>query len=180
MRMTIAAVVAALAFGALALRSNERAAAVPQTPPPKAAPSKEAPLHRGGYLNSYIALLKSDLNARRTGFITEGLRLNEKEAAVFWPIYQSYEADRKKLRDAGHQLMKDYAANYGGMTDAKSKELIRRRFELESQRLKLEEAYFKRLEKVLPGKTVARFFQLEYRFRLMSDLKITSEVPLIE
>ena len=157
-----------------------RQTAPPQTSPPQAAPPKEAPLHRGGYLNSYIALLRSDLDARKTGFITEGLRLTDKEAAVFRPVYRGYEGDRKRLDDARRRLLKDYADNYGRMTDAKASELIRRRFELEGQRVALEKAYFKRLKKVLPGKTVARFFQLEYRFGLMMELKTTSEIPLVE
>ena len=171
-----AALLAAIRFERAA---TGRQAAPPQASPPQASPPKEAPLHRGGYLNSYIALLKSDLGARKTGFITEGLRLTDKEAAAFWPIYRSYEAERKRL-DARRRLIQDYADNYGRMTDAKAGELIRRRFALEEQRLALQKAYLERLEKALPGKTVARFFQLEYRFGLMTDLKISAEVPLIE
>jgi hypothetical protein len=174
MRKTIAVLLAALALGAAAGRS-ERAAADPQKAPPR-----EAPLHQGGYLNAYVALLKSDLKARKVGYIDEGLHLTDKEAAVFRPIHQSYEADLKRLDDARAQLFKDYAEHYDKMTDAKAEELVERRFALEAQRVNLWKTYFKRLNKVLPGKTVVKFFQLEYRFALMLDLKNSSEVPLIE
>lgn len=174
MRRTMAAVLASLTLFAAAARFD-RAAAGPQQ-----APAKDAPLHQGGYLNAYIALLKSDLKSRKTGFITEGLRLSDKEAAAFWPLYKEYETDLKRLDDARLVLVKDYADNSDRMTGEKAEGLIERRFELEGQRVKLERTYFKRLAKILPGKTVARFFQLEYRFSLMMDLKSSSEVPLIE
>lgn len=164
-----------LALAAAAARLD-RAAAGPQQPPP----AKESPLHRGGYLNAYIALLKSDLKSRKIGFIVEGLRLSESEAAVFWPVYKEYEADLKRLDDARLRLVKDYAENYHGMTDARAKELVERRLALEGQRVGLERKYFKRLTKVLPGRTAARFFQLDYRFGLLMSLKDVSEIPLIE
>lgn len=174
MRMLIAAVLAALAVGAAAA-SRDRAAAVPQQPP-----AKETPLHKGGYLNSYIALLKSDLRPRKTGFIKEGLRLGEKEAAAFWPIYESYEADLKRVEETRLRVIQDYLDNYERMNDDRAKELIRKKLALEEQRIELKKSYFKRFEKVLPGKALARYLQLEYRFGLMMDLKNTAEVPLVE
>ena len=176
MRKVIAAVavMAALVIGGAAVRS-EHAAARPQT-----APARQAPLHKGGYLNAYIALLKSDLNSRKANFIREGLRLNEKEAAAFWPIYRSYEADLKRVEDSRRQLSRDLMDNYDTMTDDKAKELIKRKLATEGRRVEVKRVYLKRFEKVLPGKTLARFLQLEYRFGLLIDLKSTADTPLIE
>ena len=176
MRRLIAAVAvtAALAAGGAAGRS-EHAAAGPQS-----APAREAPLHKGGYLNAYIALLKSDVKSRKAGFIREGLRLNEKEAAAFWPIYKDYEADLKRVDDARRQLIQDLMDNYDKMSDDRAKELIKRKLATEGQRVEVKRTYLKRFEKVLPGKTLARFLQLEYRFGLLIDLKNTAEIPLIE
>ncbi|MFL6229194.1 MAG: hypothetical protein ACJ741_10475 [Pyrinomonadaceae bacterium] len=170
----ITAVLAALALGVVAVCVG-RAAADTQAPR-----AQEPPLHQGGYLNSYIALLKSDLKARKAGYISEGLRLSDQESVAFRPIYLSYEADVKRLDDARLQLTQEYADHYDKMTDAKAVELIEKRLALEAQRVETERTYFKRVAKVLPGKRAARFFQLEYRFRLMLDLKGVSEIPLIE
>ncbi|MFL6283493.1 MAG: hypothetical protein ACJ74Q_10180 [Pyrinomonadaceae bacterium] len=172
-RKTIAVALAALALGAVAVAGGAGGG-------PQDAPVKQAPLHQGGYLNSYIALLKSDLRSRKASFIAEGLRLTDKEAAVFRPVYKDYEADLKRLDDARLLLVKDFSDNSDNMTGEKASALIERRFELEGRRVVLERTYFRRLAKVLPAKTVARFFQLEYRFSLMMDLKSASEVPLIE
>lgn len=176
MRTLIAAVavVALLAAGAAAGRSEQAAAG------PRQAHAKEPPLHRGGYLNAYIALLKSDVKSRKAGFIREGLRLNEKEAAAFWPIYKSYEADLKRVDDSRRQLIQDLMDNYETMSDDRAKELIKRKLATEGQKVEVKRAYLKRFEKILPGKTLARFLQLEYRFGLLIDLKNTAEIPLIE
>jgi hypothetical protein len=174
MRRTIAAFVIPLALFAAAARLD-RAAAGPQQ-----APAREAPVHKGGYLNAYIALLKSDLKSRKAGFIKEGLRLSEKEAAAFWPLYQSYESDLKAVEETRLKVIQDYFDNYDRMTDDRAKELIKKKLALEGQRIELKKAYLKRFEKILPGKTLARYLQLEYRFGLMLDLKNTAEVPLVE
>ena len=176
MRTLIAAVavVAVLAVGGAAGRSEHVAA------DPQSAPARESPLHKGGYLNAYIALLRSDLKSRKANFIREGLRLNEKESAAFWPIYKNYEAELKRVDDSRRLLILDLMDNYDTMTDARAKELIKRKLATEGQRIEIKREYLKRFEKVLPGKTLARFLQLEYRFGLLIDLKDTAEIPLIE
>lgn len=174
MRKTVVAVLAVLAIGTTLGRS-ERAAAGPQS-----APAREAPLHQGGYLNAYIALLKSDLKSRKAGFIREGLRLNEKDMAAFWPLYRSYEADLKRVDDTRRQVIQDLMDNYDRMTDDRAKELIKKMLTTEGQRVEVKRTYLKRFEKVLSGKSFARFLQLEYRFGLLIDLKNTAEIPLIE
>ena len=176
MRRLIAAVavMAALAAGGAVGRSERVAAG------PRQAPAKEPPLHKGGFLNAYIALLKTDVKSRKAHFIREGLSLNEKEAAAFWPIYQGYEADLKRVDDSRRQLIQDLMDNYDTMTDDRAKELIKRKLATEGQRVEVKRAYLKRFEKILPGKKLARFLQLEYRFGLLIDLKNTAEIPLIE
>jgi hypothetical protein len=40
--------------------------------------------------------------------------------------------------------------------------------------------YSRQFEKVLPGKAVVRFVQLERRINLLLDVKVASDVPIIE
>ena len=182
MRRAIVAVLIALAVGVLAGRFGP-AASGSQGAATKASPARQdtaAPAQQSGYLNSYISLLRSDLRAKKTGIIAESLSLSEKESAAFWPVYKRYEGDLTKLYDARLRLIKDYADNFNTMSDAKAKEFSRRAFNLEEERVRLRRGYFKQLEKTLPGKTLARFFMLERRIDLLVDLKIASEIPIVE
>jgi hypothetical protein len=181
MRRAIVTVLVALAAGILVGRFGPSAAGS-QGATPKASPVPQGAASpvQSGYLNSYIALLRSDLRAKKTGIIAESLSLTAKESDAFWPIYKRYEGDLTKHYDARLRLIKDYADNYNTMGDAKAKELSQRVFALEEERLRLRREYFKQLEKVLPGKTLARFFMLERRIDLLVDLKIASEIPIVE
>jgi hypothetical protein len=174
MRRAIIAVVVALAFG-VAVGRRSPSAAGSQGLAPAATPVKE-----GGYLNSYIALLRSDLRAKKIGIVAESLLLTDKESDGFWPIYKRYEGDLAKLQDARLQLIKDYTDNYDKMTDAQARAFSERAFALEEWRVRLRREYFNQFAKVLPGRTLARFFMVDRRIDLLVDLKIASEIPIVE
>lgn len=129
---------------------------------------------------AYIELLRSDVKTQKVAIITEAMQFTNEEGNAFWPIYREYEVDFAKIGDARIVLIKDYAQNYETMTDEKAKELVQRGLKLEERRTKLKKKYFRKFDKVLSSKTVAKFFQLENQINLLIDLQIASELPLIK
>jgi hypothetical protein len=135
----------------------------------------------GGYAQeAYIELLRSDVKTKKVAIITEVMQFTDEEAKAFWSVYREYDFELTKIGDGRLQLIKDYAQNYETMTDEKAKELVDRALRLEGKRTKLKKKYFKKFDKVLPSKTVAKFFQLENQINLLIDLQIASELPLIK
>jgi predicted GH43/DUF377 family glycosyl hydrolase len=130
--------------------------------------------------DAYIELLRSDVKTKKVAIVTEVMQFTDEEAKVFWPVYREYELELAKIGDARIELIKDYARNYETMTDEKAKELIQRALKLEERRTKVKKQYFKKFDKVLPSKAVAKFFQLENQINLLIDLQIASELPLIK
>jgi len=130
--------------------------------------------------DAYIELLRSDVKTKKVAIITEVMHFTNEEANAFWPMYREYEFELTKIGDGRLELIKDYARNYETMTDEKAKELIEKALKLEGKRTKLKKKYFKKFDKVLPSKTVAKFFQLENQINLLIDLQIASELPLIK
>ena len=130
--------------------------------------------------DAYIELLRSDVKTKKVAIITEVMHFTNEEANAFWPMYREYEFELTKIGDGRLELIKDYAQNYETMTDEKAKELVDRALRLEGKRTKLKKKYFKKFDKVLPSKTVAKFFQLENQINLLIDLQIASELPLIK
>ena len=120
--------------------------------------------------DAYIELLRSDVKAKKVAIVTEVMQFTDQEGKVFWPVYREYELELAKIGDARIELIKDYARNYETMTDEKAKELIERALKLEERRTKLKKKYFKKFDKVLPSKAVAKFFQLENQINLLIDL----------
>ena len=48
---------------------------------------------QGSTIDSTIALVRANMQADRTAFITTEMNFNDKEGAAFWPIYQQYDYD---------------------------------------------------------------------------------------
>lgn len=128
----------------------------------------------------YIELLRQDIKKEKVGIITEVMDFTEEQIGVFWPIYREYDLELKKIGDERLAMIKDYAEHYQTLTDEKAKELMEKAFQLQQKRIKLRRAYFKKMDKVLSSKVVAKFFQLEQQIILLLDLKIASELPLID
>lgn len=142
-----------------------------------ASPAPAATQDQGPGIDSYIESLRADVRADKVAIITEAMRFNDKDAAVFWPIYKKYEFELSKLNDQRIQVIKEYADKFSTMTDADAKMMAEKMFAFESGRVDLKKKYFKEFNKVLPALTVVKFFQLEHRLDLLIDLKLASELP---
>lgn len=130
--------------------------------------------------DAYIKLLRSDVKTRKAAIIANVMQFTREESKTFWPIYREYDVELSKIGDARIALIEDYAQHYETITDDKARELVQRALKLEEKRNKLKKKYFKRFDRVLPSKTVAKFFQLENQINLLIDLQIASELPLIK
>jgi hypothetical protein len=131
-------------------------------------------------IQSYIELLRTDLNAQRRQIINETMQLDDKQARIFWPIYNDYEANLDKLGDEKLAIVQEYATNFLTMTNEKADELAQRVMTLDDQRMALRRKYYDLMKKSLPAILVVRFFQVENQIQLLVDLKIASNLPIIE
>ena len=129
---------------------------------------------------TYIELLSTDLNAQRRQIVNETMQLDDKQARIFWPIYNNYEADLDKLADEKLAIVQDYATNFLTMTNEKADELAQRVMALDDQKIALRRKYYDLMKKSLPAILVVRFFQVENQIQLLVDLRIASNLPIIE
>lgn len=129
-------------------------------------------------LDEYIKLLKTDIKADAREIISKGMvTFTEEEAKRFWPIYESYMAERGKFLDARLALITDYADNYDQMTDAKAQELLKRRFEQLKLRNQLDEKFRPQFATALSPRRLVRFYQIQQELEVMIELKAISTIP---
>jgi hypothetical protein len=133
-----------------------------------------------GSIDSYIELIRSDLQTQVKALITEAMQFNDDEAKVFWPMYREFELESSKLGDRRIAILKDYATHYEDLTDKKTEELIKKSFELQKDRIDLREEYYKKAVKLIGQKRSARWAQIEHQIQNLLDAKISSEVPLLQ
>jgi hypothetical protein len=126
-----------------------------------------------------IQLMRQDIRAQRRQIVAANLPLSTEESAKFWPVYDQYIGETIKINDGRYALVKDYAANYSTMTDAKAADFIRKWIESDKSMIDLRLKYVPIVEKVLSMKKSAMFFQIDRRAQLMIDLQLASQIPLI-
>ena len=112
--------------------------------------------------------------------IAANVTLTDTEAIKFWPVYEQYSAELKKITDTKNALIKEYAEEYGSLTDEQADSLVRRWLDSDIAAFELRKKYFPIFRKVLPGKVTATFFQVEHRLNAMIDLQLTSQLPLMQ
>jgi len=131
-------------------------------------------------LESEIELLRSDLRTGKVDIVKDALHVSGAKADAFWPLYRKYQLDLDKIGDKRIALIKDYAAHYDSMTDAKAKTLVNQALDLQAQRISLLKKYFPQFEKALGATDAAKLVQVEHLIMAAIDLQLAAEMPLIE
>ena len=126
-----------------------------------------------------IQLLRSDLQSAKNDVIAHTMQFTDAESTAFWPVYRDYARDQQTIGDSLYQVIKDYAQNYGSMTDASAGNLTQRFMDTQSKLGALRESYWPKFEKALGAKRAAKFYQVDNRLSLMVNLQLASEVPLV-
>lgn len=127
-----------------------------------------------------IDLLRKDLRAKRKQLIAANLKLNDLEAAKFWPVYDQYIAELITINDKKFGLIQEYADNWGKLTNEQSLLFTRNWLDMDIAIAQLRQKYVPMVAKVLEGRKTATFFQLDRRIAMMMDLQVSSQMPLVQ
>ena len=167
-------VILATAFAGLVLMTAKQAPAQDLAPKQTSVEVDRAPS------DDDLALFRKDVRSLRKQIIAANLDLTDAEAQQFWPIYDRYTAEMRKLFDRKFEVLNAYAANYDAITDEQADTYIQGRAAVEESILQLRLKYIPIFRKVLSGKTAALFTQIDWRLGLVIELQLASQVPMIE
>lgn len=126
-----------------------------------------------------LELLRRDLRGEKKRIIAMNVSLTETEATKFWPVYDQYAAEMSKHYDEFYAIIKDYAANQKTLTDAQAIGMIQRWSDIQVELAQTRKKYVPLVEKVIPGRKAALFFQIDRRLYELLDLSVASEIPLV-
>ena len=127
-----------------------------------------------------VKLLRQDLRSQKKQLIAANLTLTDAESTKFWPVYDQFSAEMTTLGDQKLALIKEYAKNFGSLTDAQAQSLLNRSLALDEAATPLRIKYVPIINKVLPGTKTATFFQMERRISTLIDLQVASQIPLVQ
>ena len=129
--------------------------------------------------SSEVDLLRKIFSAEKKALTEEFLQLSGSDANAFWDLYNAYETERTDLVDRRLGLIEDYADQYENLTNEQATALANRAFKIRSERLKLQQKYFKKISKAVDAKTAASFFQLESYIQAAVDFELYDAIPFV-
>lgn len=89
---------------------------------------------------------KEKLEAARVAFITNRLDLKPEQAEKFWPLFNQYNEERRKMMGKVSTLNRESMQE---LTETRAKEIIQKRFSIQQQLLDREKLFMDEITKVI-------------------------------
>jgi hypothetical protein len=127
-----------------------------------------------------LNLTREVIMVKRKAIVALNIGLTDFESKAFWPVYEEYWAEMKKLGDRDVALISDFAKNYvyESLTNRKAEEMLKEWFSINRDELKLKRKYVKKFKKAIPEKKVLRYFQIENKLNLIIETELSAQIPL--
>ena len=127
-----------------------------------------------------IEVTRAMIKAERRAIVSLNLELTDAESRDFWPVYDEYWVQMKKIGDREVVLIEDFAKNYKyeTLTNEKAEEMLKEFLSILQQENKLKKKYVKRFMKVLPPKKVFRYYQIENKLDTIINMELAASIPL--
>lgn len=107
------------------------------------------------------------VEALKVAFITRQLSLSSQEAKVFWPVYDEYQNERKRILKNRRVEKLMAVENFQDMSDAEMETTLDKMMELKMAEAELDLKYYREFKEVLPIHKVAKLYRAEKKFTRM-------------
>lgn len=128
-----------------------------------------------------MQILLDKVKADKKLVVAANMDLSDAEGKAFWPIYEAYQKDLQAINDRLGRTILAYADAYNrnALTDETAKRLTNEALVIDQDEITLRKTYAARLDRVLPGKKVARYLQIENKIRAAIRYDLATGIPLV-
>jgi len=127
-----------------------------------------------------VNLIQSMYGKDKRDLMQEYMQFKDSTSAkAFWTVYDSYEADRKKLGMDFIKIIQDYAENYETLDDKKADALVSRMSANNIAFENLYAKYYSQMKAAVGALKASQFLQLESYLRNAVRITILDEIPFI-
>lgn len=170
----------ATALALLLTLSGAAAAATPAAAPPKADPKMAQTAEKTtNAAAAEIAQVRADIQKDRNAIVGAAMDLTDAQAGPFWELYAQYRAARKPAADRIVGLITEYAKTAATMTDEQAGKLVDEMAAIQKTEAATKAEWVAKFKQKLPGKVVARFFQVDNKLDAIVNFQLASEIPLV-
>lgn len=126
-----------------------------------------------------IKLIRQDIQTARESVIKDTMQFSDAEGTAFWPVYKDYAGEQHGIADKRLAIIMDYAKHVDDMSDADAHALTQRMLQVEDDTQALRKKYVPKFESILGAKRTAKFYQVDNRLTMITNVQLASEIPLI-
>jgi hypothetical protein len=139
-----------------------------------------APPPTGKAAEADVDVLLDAIRSNRKAMVAVNLKLTDDEAAKFWPVYDRYEKEIAAVGDRLVGVIQEYTTSFANLSDEKATKLVDDYLAVEADRVKVRRAYVEEFGKALPGRKVARFYQIENKMDAVIRYDLAATIPVVE
>lgn len=177
-RIQAAALLATGAFLMIPVSVTAQGAPRPASQPAAAAaPASAAPTMAS---DEDIQMLRADIRSKRKQIVAANMTLTADEATRFWPLFDQYTGEVRKVNDTRWEMMKGYDAAKGNLTEAQAVDYMQKSAVIDGELIALRTKYMPQFQKLIPAKKVVVLYQLDRRLDLLMNLQLASLIPLVD
>lgn len=125
-------------------------------------------------------VLVGAVRSNRKALVAVNLQLTDDEAVKFWPVYDRYQQEVDAVGDRLLAVIKDYTANFRDLSDDKAMKLVEDYLAVEADRVAVRRAFVTEFAGALPGRKVARLYQIENKMDAVLRYDIAATIPVVE
>jgi len=129
-----------------------------------------------------MQIMLDKIKADKKLLVALNMDLSDAQAKKFWPVYDAYQVELKKLNTRIAALIEAYANDYNNnsMTDAKAKKMISEMVSIDEAEAAMKKSFVPKLYKAIPAAKVARYLQIENKIRAALRYEVAAAVPLVK
>jgi len=134
----------------------------------------------GAASQTETGILLDTIRANRKAFVAVNLQLDAEEAKQFWPLYDRYQKEVSAIGDRVVAIVEDYTTSFRDLSNDKALQLMEGYLAAEAERLQVRRTYLGEFAKILPGRTLARFYQIENKMDAVVRYDLAATIPVVD
>jgi regulator of sigma D len=127
-----------------------------------------------------IEAVQSAIRSNRKALIAVNLGLTDDESAKFWPVYDRYQKEMNAVGDRQSAVIQDYISTFKDVSNEKALQLMESYLTTDADRLAIRRAYVDDFAGCMPGRKVARFYQLENKIDAVIRYELAAQIPIVD
>ena len=126
-----------------------------------------------------MEMTRDVIRTERKALVAANMQLNDAESNMFWPVYNEYQDETRKIADRRLKLLQSYAYAYENLTETQAEAFLQESMDIQKAKLELRQTFVPKFRKVLSPKMVARFFQIDSKLDVIIEYDLVGEIPLV-